>query len=107
MKDYNIEDPQRILKTCNPNEINMVNHVLDKWFNRGYNFAYIFDCLLNKIPLAIIKQKKNRFKIIYPHETIKSQDLYIIIEIEDDKKILIITVYSFDKRRREHEKERK
>lgn len=81
MKDYNIEDAQRILKTCNPNEINMVNHVLDKWFNKGYNFAYIFDCLLNKIPLAIIKTKENRFKIIYPHETINHRIYTVLLKL--------------------------
>ena len=50
---------------------------------------------------------KNRFKLIYPHEKIKTKDLYIIIEIDDFEGISVITAYSFSKNRREREIERK
>ena len=43
------------------------------------------DCLLNTIPLAISKTYYNRFKLIYPHETKPTMDLYVIIEISDDE----------------------
>ncbi len=107
MKDYNIEDAQKILKSHNlKNKIKLKNHVLDNWFKRGYSLNYIFDCLTNKIPLSISKTRENRFKMIYPHETNSNDDLYIIIEINDDREVSVITAYSFNKRRREREKER-
>lgn len=40
---------------------------------------------------------ENRFKLIYPHEKIKTQDLYIIIEIDDFEKVTVKTAYSFSK----------
>ena len=75
----------------------------ERWLERDFEIDYTMDCLLNTIPLAISKTYYNRFKLIYPHETIKFQDLYIVIGINDDEKITIITVYCFDKRRRERE----
>ena len=59
--------------------------------------------LVRKNSISISKTSENRFLLIYPHETIKFQDLYIVIGINDDEKITIITVYCFDKRRRERE----
>ena len=50
---------------------------------------------------------ENRFKLIYPHPTNKNEDLYIIIQISDNHEIEIITVYPFDKKRREREYEPK
>ena len=70
------------------------------------NLNYVNDCLINEIPFGINKTSENRFKLIYPHEKINTLDLYIIIEIDDFEQVSIITVYSFDKRRREREKER-
>lgn len=107
MMDYNIEDVQRILKSQNLQSIKNTPHVLDNWFERGYDFNYVNNCLLNEMPLGINKTKENRFKLIYPHEKSVSKDLYVVIEIDDCENVCIITVYSFDKRRREREKERK
>ena len=64
---------------------------------------YIMDCLSNQIPLSISKTYINRFKLIYPHETKKTLDLYIIIEVNDGD-ISVITAYPKNKKRREHER---
>ncbi len=45
----------------------------------------------------------NRFKLVYPHETKITMDLYVIIEIDENSIITIITAYPNDKRRRERE----
>jgi len=49
---------------------------------------------------------ENRFKLIYPHNKMSKHDLYIIIEITDQKDIEVVTVYPFkeDRRKREHER---
>lgn len=45
--------------------------------------------------------------LIYPHEKNKNDDLYIIIVIDDFDNVEVLTVYSFNKRRRERDIERK
>lgn len=105
MRNYNIKEAQRILESQDSQSITLVNHVLDNWFERDYNLNYVIDCLINGIPLGIIKTRENRFKLIYPHDKISTRDLYIIIEIDEFERVSIITVYFFDKRRREREKE--
>ena len=56
------------------------------------------------MPLSISKTCENRFKLIYPHE---NDDLYIIIVIDDFDNVEVLTVYSFNKMRRERDIERK
>lgn len=107
MLDYTIEDAQGILKSFDSSELRLDSHVLDNWFERDINFDYIFECLNDKMLLSISKTMENRFKLIYPHETVKSQDLYIIIEIDDFERITVKTAYSFSKTRRQREHERK
>ena len=107
MFDNNIEDAQRILKSFDYSYLRFEDHVLDNWFKRDLNFNYIFDCLSSKMLLSISKTRENRFKLIYPHEKIKTKDFYIIIEIDESEIISVITAYSFSKNRREREIERK
>lgn len=107
MFDYNIEDAQRILKSFDGDDLILGNHIFDNWFERNVNFDHIFDCLTDKMLLSISKTTENRFKLIYPHKYNKSKDFYIVIEIDDFERIIVITAYSFSKRRREREIERK
>jgi hypothetical protein len=65
------------------------------------------DILVNETLLSISKTSENRFKLIYHHPHNDNLDLYIIIEIQDNKEIKIVTVYPFKKSRREHENESK
>ncbi len=107
MFDYSIEDAQKILKSFDSADLRLDCHVLDNWFERDINLDYLFECLKNKTLLSISKTMENRFKLIYPHESIKSKDLYIIIEIDEFENITIKTAYSFSKNRRQREYERK
>lgn len=107
MFDYSIEDAQKILKSFDSSNLRLDSHVLDNWFERDINFDYLFECLKNKIPLSISKTMENRFKLIYPHESIKTKDLYIIIEIDEFENITIKTAYSFSIKRRQRDYERK
>ena len=107
MFDYSVDDAQRILKSCDDADLRLDNHILDNWFGREINFDYIFDCLKYKMLLSISKTSENRFKLIYPHEKLKTKDLYIIIEIDDFERISVKTAYSFSKSRRLRENERR
>ncbi|MDO5832696.1 MAG: hypothetical protein Q4Q14_07630 [Methanobrevibacter sp.] len=107
MFDYNIEDAQRILKSFDSVDLRFDDHMLDNWFERKINFDYVFNCLKNEMILSISKTSENRFKLIYPHEKLKTKDLYVIIEIDDFEKITVKTAYTFSKSRRQRENERK
>lgn len=103
MRDYDIDEARNILKSQEPEELNIIPHVVKRWLERDIDINYVVDCLLHKVPLSISKTTHNRFKIIYPHETKPTQDLYVIIEISGNGDVSIFTVYSADKKRREHE----
>ena len=90
MFDYNIEDAQRILKSFDSADLRLDDHVLVNWFERDVSFDYIFNCLRCKIPLSISKTMENRFKLVYPHEKIKSKDFYIVIELMILKKLKLL-----------------
>ena len=79
----------------------------ERWLERDFKINYTVDCLVNNIPLSISKTNYNRFKLIYPHETKPTMDLYVIIEISDDENVSVITVYPEEKKRREHERKRR
>jgi hypothetical protein len=101
--DYDTDQARKIMKTCGDIRIN--KHVLDNWFDRGIDFSYIKECIKVKIPLANIKTRENRFKLIYPHQTKTKHDLYIIIEISDNKEVEVITAYPHHESRRLREYE--
>ena len=104
MRDYNIDEAREILKSQNPNNLKIIPHVEERWLERDFEINYTVDCLLNTVPLSITKTYYNRFKLIYPHETKSTMDLYVIIEISDNENVSIITVYPEEKKRREHER---
>ena len=107
VRDYNIDEAREILKSQDPNNLKIIPHVEERWLERDFKINYTVDCLINKIPLSISKTNYNRFKLIYPHETKPTMDLYVIIEISDDENVSVITVYPEEKKRREHERKRR
>lgn len=104
MRDYDIDEARDILKSQNPVNLKIIPHVEERWLERDFEINYTVDCLLNGVPLSISKTYYNRFKLIYPHETKSTMDLYVIIEISDNENMSIITVYPEEKKRREHER---
>ena len=104
MRDYDIDEARDILKSQDPINLKIIPHVEERWLERDFEINYTVDCLLNKVPLSISKTYYNRFKLIYPHETKSTMDLYVIIEISDNENVSIITVYPEEKKKREHER---
>jgi hypothetical protein len=90
--DYSLEDAFLILKECD--DFRIINHALNRTNVREVTIGYIEKCLKSLEPLGINKTRENRFSLIYPHETKSSEDLYIIIEINDFKEIEVITIYT-------------
>ncbi len=63
------------------------------------------EALLNQEIPGIQKQEFNIFKLTYEHKIRKSQDLYLIIVINDNETIKLITTYDGNKTRRLGENE--
>ncbi|MEA4956131.1 hypothetical protein SDC9_03512 [bioreactor metagenome] len=101
--DYDLEQALDIIKNCG--DIRIIDHVLNNWFHRSIDFNYIEKCICNKIPLGITKTRENRFKLIYPDKNKTMHDLYIIIEITDNREIEVVTAYPFKEDRRLRERE--
>ena len=101
--DYDTDQARKIIKKCK--DVKISPHVLENWLERGIDFNYVEECLTTKVPLGNNKTMENRFKLIYPHKTKPSEDLYIIIEINDYQDVEVVTIYSFNKNRREKQYE--
>jgi len=76
------------LKECD--DFRIIKHALNRINIREITIEYIEKSLKSLEPLGINKTRENRFSLIYPHETKSSEDLYIIIEINDFKEIEVI-----------------
>ena len=89
MKDYDIKQVIDILESNHT--IRVSKHSMDRWFMREVDLDYVEECL-NTLPVAIIKQNLNLFKLLYPHNS-KKLDIAIIIDINDYCEIKIVTIF--------------
>ena len=89
MRDYDIKQVINILES-DPN-ISLSKHSMDRWFLRDIDLDHVKECL-NTLPVAIIKQNYNLFKLLYPHKSRKTFDIAIIIHIDDFENLKIVTI---------------
>jgi len=64
VKDYNIKQVINILES-NP-KIKISKHSMDCWFERDIDMNYV-EKYLNTLPLGIMNQNFNLFKLLYSH----------------------------------------
>jgi len=83
-------------------DIKETKHILESFSKRYSEISRddVYNSLINKIPLGINKTSHNTFKLIYDNPKKNTEDLYIIIAIDERKDILVITTYSNTKNRR-------
>lgn len=61
--------------------------------------------LINEEPLRLLSSRENRFKIFFPSELHPdTHDLIIVIEIDDNEKVIGVTTYEDSKTHREGKK---
>jgi len=89
VRDYDIKQVINILES-NP-YIRLSKHGMDRWLLRDIDLNYVKKCL-NTLPVAIIKQNFNLFKLLYPHKSKNTFDIAIIIDIDDDENLEIVTI---------------
>lgn len=89
MRDYDIKQIIDIIES-NPT-IRISKHSMDRWFERDIDLVYVEKCL-NTLPVAIIKQNLNLFKLLYPHKS-KKLDIAVVIDVNDYCEIEIVTIF--------------
>ncbi|MDO8869637.1 MAG: hypothetical protein Q7V10_02690 [Methanobacteriaceae archaeon] len=107
IRDFDLDQAWVIIKNLSienidEDKIRESRHVIDSFSLRSYNIDrdLIYDSLINKKPVLIGKTGYNSFKVLYEHPTKKSEDIYIIISIDERENILIITTYTNSIKRR-------
>ena len=90
MRDYDIKQIINILES-NP-KIKISKHSMDRWFERDIDMNYVEKCL-NMLPLGLMKQNFNLFKLLYPHQSKETFDIAIVIDVNDYCEIDILTVF--------------
>jgi hypothetical protein len=111
VRDYDIGQVWDILseldRSVDEAKIRESNHVRDSFDLRSgfLDRNIVYDSLIKNNPVLIGKSNYNTFKVIYEHPTKSSEDVYVIISLDDNGNILIVTVYthSNDRRIRHHE----
>ena len=105
--DYNIEQVINILGNLKKIEITEeklreTRHTNYRFGRRSLQFSRnaVYSSLINRTPVGISKSNYNTFKLIHEHPKRKSQDLYIIIAIDEHENVKLITVYSYNRKRR-------
>lgn len=91
------------LKNLTLDNINLRPHSINKMFDRNIKDEWIYDCLLNKKLMGIIKQRPQRFRLYYNHpEKSQNYDLIIVIDVSSSisKYIKVVTTYEQEVDRR-------
>ena len=72
-------------------KLELSNHFKKRAKLRGISIDYAKKMILNEEPLGLLSSRDNRFKVFYPGE--HEDDLVVVIAIEDDYKVIGVTVY--------------
>lgn len=92
MRDYNIEEVTKIINRCKEYQIKESRHFNIRNVQRIFNLETVYDCLLKKEMVGILKQDHDKFIVFYEYEKRKSKDLAIVVRIEGNL-IYLITVF--------------
>jgi hypothetical protein len=105
--EYDIKQVIAILDNLKEIEITEENlretrHTNYRFGRRSLQFSRsaVYSSLINKVPVGISKSNYNTFKIVHEHPQRKSQDIYIVIAIDEGENVKLITVYSHYRKRR-------
>lgn len=105
--DYNIGQVINILGSLKKIQITEeklreTRHTNHRFGRRSLQFSRetVYRSLINKVPVGISKSNYNTFKIVHEHPRRRSQDIYIVIAIDEHENVKLITVYSHNRKRR-------
>ena len=106
MAEYSFREGDKILQDLINSKNKKDKYVLTKHLKsraklRKIDLDYIEYMLLNEEPLGILSSRKNRFKVYYPSKNHDDLDLVIVIAIDNDQKVIGVTVFEDEKTHRE------
>ena len=106
MKDYSLREALNIF--CKVDQSSIVN--LKFHFQRNNDLRHNnpnswIDVFFSHRLLGIMKQEFNKFKLCYLHPSKVQKDLYLIVAINDDNSMDLITTYEASIERRKGENE--
>ena len=99
MKDYSIEEAFNLINNCDKYNITDTRHFSIRNIQRSIDMDLVYRILLNKPIVGILKQDFDKFKVYYEHESKVSEDLILIIGVEDGG-INLITTFSTSRQQR-------
>lgn len=108
MKDYSLMEALSIF--CNVDEsikIHLKFHFQEKNHERHSSPELWIKSFLNHRLLGIMKQEYNKFKLCYKHPIKKQKDLYLIVVINEDDSMAVLTTYEGNISRRKGDNERR
>lgn len=106
MRDYSLKEALNIFCTVDESAIvNLKFHFQKNNHRRHSNPNYWLDVFFGHRLLGLLKQNENKFKLCYKHPRETQKDLYLIILINDDNSMDLITTYEASINRRKGENE--
>jgi hypothetical protein len=91
------------LKDLTLNNIDLRPHSINKMADRDIKDEWIYECLINRKLMGILKQRPHRFRLYYNHpEKSQKYDLIIVIDVSYSisKYINVLTTYEQEVDRR-------
>lgn len=106
MRNYSLRDALNVF--CNVNQSAIVH--LKFHFQKNNNWRHNnpnswADVFFGHKLLGIMKQEYNKFKLCYKHPSKSQKDLYLVVLINDDDSMDLITTYEASINRRKGENE--
>ncbi len=108
MRDYSLREALNVF--CNVDEsadIHLKFHFHEKNHERYLNPELWIKSFFGHKLLGIMKQGYNKFKLCYTHPIKKQKDLYLIVAINDDDSMSMLTTYEGNISRRVGDNERR
>lgn len=108
VRDYSLREALNIF--CNVNHsatVHLKFHFQEKNQERHSNLESWIKTFFNHKLLGIMKQEYNKFKLCYKHPFKEQKDLYLIVVINEDISMSMLTTYGGNISRRIGDNERR
>lgn len=108
MKNYSITDAVKIF--CNVDSSTVIHlkfHFQDRNNKRHLDSDSWMKTFFKHNLLGIMKQEYNKFKLCYEHPNKEQKDLYLIVVINEDNSMSMLTTYEGNISRRVGDNERR
>ena len=100
LKDYEISEALGIVENCTESKVRNLVHFNVRNLQRMGDVSIVYESIFSEPIVGILKQDYNKFKVFWEHKTKKSKDIYVILVINDDNGIELVTIMPDNKDKR-------